>query len=121
MQRLEQSKPLAGISGHGQQAHLHPGFQFLVCLGHVLRQGLLPGGEEQQAPFLHLAPGLAAIIGARLAGAVTQHVHRFADDPRVTHANFVEHQQPVRVRGGDALQGVVSRAPRTHQARATPY
>ena len=43
------------------------------------------------------------IIGAGFTSAVAQHVNRFANDARVTHADFIEHQQTVRVRRGNRL------------------
>ena len=84
----------------------------------MLGQGLLACGEEQQAPLLYLSACLASVIGASLSGAVAEHVDRFANDAWIAHADFIQYQESIRVRGSDGLQRVVSRAPRTHQARS---
>ncbi|MNF79275.1 hypothetical protein D3C84_614850 [compost metagenome] len=83
----------------------------------MLRQGLLAGREKQQAPLLHLSACLSSIIGASLAGAVAEHVHRFANDAWIAHADFIQHQEPVGMRGGDGFQGVIRGAPGAHQTR----
>ena len=95
IQHIEHAEAFAGIRWHGEHAHLHTGFQLLVCIRHVLLQRLLAGREKQQAPLLHLSARLSSIIGASLAGAVAEHVHRFTNDARVAHADFIQHQEPV--------------------------
>jgi len=61
----------------------------------VLRQRLLAGREKQQAPLLHLSARLSSIIRPGLAGAVAEHVHRFANNARVAHAYFIQYQETV--------------------------
>ncbi|MNR00980.1 hypothetical protein D3C85_1167710 [compost metagenome] len=117
VQHVEHAQAFAGVRRHREHAHFHAGFQFLVRFGHVLRQRLLAGREKQQAPLLHLSACLSAIIGTSLTGAVAEHVHRFANDARVAHADFIQHQEPVGMRGGDGFQGVIRGAPGAHQTR----
>ena len=117
VQYVEHAEAFAGIGRHGEHPHFHAGFQLLVGFGHVLRQRLLAGREKQQTPLLHLSACLSSIIGASLPGAVAEHVHRFANDARVAHADFIQHQEPVGMRGGDGFQRVIGGAPRTHQTR----
>lgn len=62
VQHIEHAEAFAGIRWHGEHAHLHTGFQFLVGIRHVLRQRLLAGREKQQAPLLHLSARLSSII-----------------------------------------------------------
>ena len=60
IQHIEHAEAFAGIRWHGEHAHLHTGFQLLVCIRHVLRQRLLAGREKQQAPLLHLSARLSS-------------------------------------------------------------
>jgi hypothetical protein len=95
VQHIEHAETFARIRRHGEHAHLHTGFQLLVGIRHVLRQRLLAGREKQQAPLLHLSARLSSIIRPGLTGAVAEHVHRFANDARVTHTDFIQHQEAV--------------------------
>jgi hypothetical protein len=108
VERVEHAEAFAGIGRNGEHAHLHARFQFLVGFGHVLGQGLLACGEEQQAPLLYLSACLASVIGASLPGAVAEHVDRFANDAWIAHADFIQYQESIRMRGSDGLQRVVS-------------
>ena len=68
-------------------------------------------GEKQQTPLLNLSARLATIVSACFAGAVAEHVHGFANDAGGAHADFVEYQEAVRVRGSNGFQCVIGRAP----------
>lgn len=52
---------------------------------------------------------LAKIISPGFPGAVAEHVNGFANDARIAHADFVEYEEAVRVRGSDGLQCVIGR------------
>ncbi|MNP82262.1 hypothetical protein D3C76_1808470 [compost metagenome] len=67
----------------------------------MLRKRLLTGREEQQAPFLYGTACLSPIIRTSFAGAVAEHVDGLADNASVAHADFIQDQKSIRVRGSD--------------------
>ncbi|MNR21295.1 hypothetical protein D3C85_1381880 [compost metagenome] len=111
VERVEHAEAFAGIGRYGEHSHFHTRFQLLVGFGHMLGQGLFAGGEEQQPPLLHLSACLASVIGACFAGAITEHLDRLADDAWIAHADFVQYQEAVGMRGSNGFQRVVGGTP----------
>ncbi|MNG20622.1 hypothetical protein D3C84_1048940 [compost metagenome] len=92
MQLLEQPQAFASIGWDADHPHFHARLEFLAALGHVLGEGLFPGGQEQQTPAVGLFGHGATVIRSGLAGAVAEHVHGVANHAGIALVDLVEHQ-----------------------------